>query len=303
MIHVHVPGTRPLPGVVRTSLEVPAETPFGRARAVPFRRPRSASPTLSVIFGTYERFALLKAAVESVRRAVGSFTYEICVCDGGSKDGSREWLAQQPDVVLVAKRGLFGAVDAFNDAFVVSSGAYIANFNDDALYVGEALARGVEYLAEHAAVGQVIFSFAAAGEAYYTSSVFAGLDEKHYVSETVSLSESKYANFGITRRAAAGEVAEIVGGFWSPAYYTYAADCELSLWVRKLGWKIALLPEERVVDVRVKDDLRVVNADGVSSDVGVLVSRWSPAALLPGGLPPNVSAEELARFRAVAERG
>ena len=56
---------------------------------------------VAVILGTYNRKQHLERALASVRSAVGSLPYEIVVVDGGSTDGSREWLAGEADVVLI----------------------------------------------------------------------------------------------------------------------------------------------------------------------------------------------------------
>ncbi|HET7288694.1 MAG TPA: glycosyltransferase, partial [Pyrinomonadaceae bacterium] len=76
---------------------------------------------VSVVFGTYNRIQHLKRCVESVRAACTNVTYEIVVGDGGSTDGSKEWLKQQHDVKYV-HGGLTGAVAAFNACFREVSG-------------------------------------------------------------------------------------------------------------------------------------------------------------------------------------
>ena len=53
---------------------------------------------LSIVLGTYNRFAHLKECVESVRKYV-TRTYEIVIADGGSTDGSREWMVDQEDII------------------------------------------------------------------------------------------------------------------------------------------------------------------------------------------------------------
>jgi glycosyltransferase involved in cell wall biosynthesis len=204
-------------------------------------------PTISVIFGTYNRFELLKKAVESVRRAVGSLSYEIVVTDGGSTDGSREWLASESDVVLVGMRSLDGAVKAFNQAWSVSRGEYIANFNDDAEYLGNALELGVEALRcpKNKDVGQVAFELN-----------LTGLWSVEYMKHLV------YANFGIGKRDVVERVCEKQGGkenYWNPIYHTYAGDCEHSCWIWKMGMRVLGLEGVRVMDLGAKDGLRERN--------------------------------------------
>ncbi len=59
---------------------------------------------VSIVTVTYDAFFYIRLLVEKVREFVGSREYEIVVVDRGSRDGSREWLREQPDVRLVVKR-------------------------------------------------------------------------------------------------------------------------------------------------------------------------------------------------------
>ena len=60
------------------------------------------SPYVSIVTGTYNRIDSLKRMVKSVRSSVGlGIPYELVIVEGGSTDGSLEWLRKQPDVVLI----------------------------------------------------------------------------------------------------------------------------------------------------------------------------------------------------------
>jgi glycosyltransferase involved in cell wall biosynthesis len=59
---------------------------------------------VSIVTVTYDSFFYIRLLVEKVREFIGPRDYEIVVVDRGSRDGSREWLRDQPDVRLVAKR-------------------------------------------------------------------------------------------------------------------------------------------------------------------------------------------------------
>src|SRR4051812_38339674 len=97
-----------------------------------------SSKKVAAVFATYNRIIHLKNAVESLRAAMRSgIEHDIIVVDGGSTDGSREWLAAQSDVILIGQRGpLTGAVKAFNLGFsyaVENDYEYVFHFNDDAV--------------------------------------------------------------------------------------------------------------------------------------------------------------------------
>lgn len=63
---------------------------------------------VSVVTVTYDTFFFLRLLVEKVREFVGDRTYEIIVVDRGSRDGTLEWCAVQPDLRVLRvpqKRG------------------------------------------------------------------------------------------------------------------------------------------------------------------------------------------------------
>ena len=273
---------------------------FGHQSAAPPVLP--AQPVLSIVFGTYNRLSHLQKAIESVRKSIAgsdlAFAYEIVVCDGGSTDGSRAWLASQPDVILVGERRLEGAVKAFNQCFSISRGEFVANLNDDSAVRGAALAEGVAYLQAHPKCGQVAFSFSGKGQPKRTvNDIYPPKDHPKVTWGTT------YANFGITHHAVAEKVAYIQGGFWNPVYKTYAGDCELSAWIWKLGFTVDKLPHLYVEDCWVEDDLRERNVVGSAAEAKRMYSRWPAEAFLPDGRDPRVSPEEIARFRAVKGSG
>ena len=59
---------------------------------------------VSVITVTNGGYFFVRLLVEKVREFIGQREYEIVVVDRGSRDGTLEWLKQQPDVVLLKKR-------------------------------------------------------------------------------------------------------------------------------------------------------------------------------------------------------
>ena len=89
----------------------------------------------------------LREAVSSVLDQAESL--ELIVADGGSKDGSQEWiqhLANQDSRVRLALGPDLGTADALNKAFALARGTLIGWLNADDLYPPGALARAVEAL-------------------------------------------------------------------------------------------------------------------------------------------------------------
>lgn len=228
-------------------------------------------PRVAVVLGTYNRKHMLVPAIESVRRMAGCEVYFIVV-DGGSTDGSREWLAEQTDVVLIGQRGaLTGAVRAFNlgFAYAVDDGApYVFHFNDDAELISEgAIARTVEAMEADPTVGATAFQFNAFGD--------YGYDHVH---------GRVYSNFGVIRTQAGIEAARAMGdatgrAWWNPIYKTYGADSELGCWLWKLGWRI-VQSTYRVKDKQCNDALRAGNGakDPDRLDSKIFWERWPQPA-------------------------
>jgi hypothetical protein len=242
---------------------------------------------VSVIFGTYNRRSYLERCVASVRAACKGISYEIVVGDGGSTDGSREWLLQQPDIVCV-DAGLNGAVAAFNACFAKVRGRFTLTLNDDATLHADAVANGLVYLRDPM-VGQVAFAFRVPSDPTYKVQCAVGYP---------------YANYGLVRTNVARTIATLCGGLWSTAYRTYGGDNELSLWVLRLGYKIAAANDARVDDLFAQDDLRKrSNTNTQRNDSGkTFASRWPPKSIAFRGPAPNVGKEAQQRL-ALLEAG
>lgn len=226
-------------------------------------------PRVAVVFGTYNRVEMLKHAVASVRTAVGALSYTMFIVDGGSTDGTRDWLRHQADVKLIEQEGpLTGAVRAFNLGFAAAvddNYDFVVHLNDDAEIVTPgAIVKACEILRADERIGEVAFEFDLRGP--------WGFD---YVNG------SPYANFGVIRREAGMAVARAQGDpdgrvWWNPIYRTYGADSEFGVWLWKLGWTVHQGVGLRVHDVNAKDQLRARN-EGENTDAPLFWSRWKDA--------------------------
>jgi glycosyltransferase involved in cell wall biosynthesis len=76
-------------------------------------------PPVSVVTVIRDGRFFIRLLVEQVRRTVGDRDYEIVVVDQGSHDGSRAWLAAQPDVQLLRHRRWLRRGHCHNEAEVI----------------------------------------------------------------------------------------------------------------------------------------------------------------------------------------
>ena len=201
---------------------------------------------LSIIFGTYNRRKYLMDCVESIRASVGSLSYEIIVVDAGSDDGSREYLAVQPDVVLLGERTLEGAIIAFNKGFSLARGWAVVNFNDDAICIGKVLEKSYAYLRQHqSTVGQIAF--------YYDTNCNGQFRPGDVVNGLQT------ANLGICQAWLGHAV-----GWWGLDDHTYGGDNRLSLEIWKLGYKVITDERFRAHHVQAQNGARRPNLDASS---------------------------------------
>lgn len=93
---------------------------------------------LSIITPTLNRFALLREAVDSVRSQL-PLPLEHIIVDGGSTDGSIDWVRAQPDLTLItgADRGVY---DALNKGIAAARGDIVGLLNSDDRYLEGAFA-------------------------------------------------------------------------------------------------------------------------------------------------------------------
>lgn len=195
---------------------------------------------LSVVVATLNRLPHLQRCLKSVHESCGPIDHEIIVVDGGSRDGTQQWLQHQRLVVIEQGMAL-GAVAAFNAGFYAAEGDYVAALNDDCAVVGKTLQLSCEYLDTHARCGQVAIPWHDIGD-------------KDVAVQRVIMGRQRmpviYANFGVTRRWLGDQV-----GWWGQ-WEHYSGDCELSFAITLAGYTVDELPGGQIDHFRVQDSTR-----------------------------------------------
>lgn len=111
-------------------------------------------PKVSVLLTSYNHRDFLPLAVESLRAQTFK-DFEILALDDGSTDGSREWIADQSDLIPHFHPKNLGTYGNLNFGIEHSTGEYIAVFNDDDLWGPEKIAQQVQALDSNPKAGLV----------------------------------------------------------------------------------------------------------------------------------------------------
>lgn len=102
---------------------------------------------LSIVTPCFNSIRWISLCVQAVRHACAGIRYEHIVCDGGSTDGTVEFLRNQSDVRLISgpDRGMY---DALNKGMAAARGRIFGHLNVDEQYNRRGLARALGRLKE-----------------------------------------------------------------------------------------------------------------------------------------------------------
>jgi GT2 family glycosyltransferase len=231
------------------------------------------SAQVSVVLGTYNRLAFLKATIASVRASQIDAPYEIIVVDGGSTDGTIDWLTKQRDIISIVQHnremsegkarrkrswGYF-----MNLGFKCAEGRYICLISDDSVVHPDTLANGVRRFEREVAAGRHLGAVA-----FYWRS---WPEEKTYrVSST--LGNKTMVNHGLFLR----EAVERVGWIDDRRYDFYCADGDLALKIWHAGYEIVACSDALLEHFeRVDPTIRQQNLTGLNTDWASYLDRWT----------------------------
>ena len=100
---------------------------------------------ISIVTPVFNSIRWIDLCVRSVRHALQGRKYEHIICDGGSTDGTLEYLQRQKDVRLIPgpDRGMY---DALNKGMAAAHGRILGHLNADEQYDRAGLVHALEQL-------------------------------------------------------------------------------------------------------------------------------------------------------------
>jgi len=232
---------------------------------------------VSIVVPTFNRFNRLQRCREKIQSNV-SVSHQVIVVDGGSTDGTREWLSRQSDLRLILESRREGAVRAFNKGFRVATGRYVMWLNDDAFPLPGSVEAALKMIEQPDCgdVGMVAFY-------HHWQSERNVLDRVEQHGRTYAMCHVRgypFANFGLLRR----ELLEHVG-YADERFYFFGFDPDLSLRIeieqglKVIGCRRALVHHDEYHDERKVEDLAVGEEDNRK-----LFAKWN---LPPPGQYPD----------------
>jgi GT2 family glycosyltransferase len=249
------------------------------------------SSFVSIVIATYQRLSRLQRCIEHIRSGL-RVPYEIVVVDGGSGDGTAEWVRGQADIRLHVERDRGGCCRAYNLGFRLACGSHVMWLNDDAWPLPGAIDAALALLQrpDMRDVGLVAF--------YHNHrqpwNELHGIDRGGQRFGVLHVRGLPYANFGLLRRSLLEQI-----GFLDGRYVFCGWDPDLSLKVQReaelrvIGAPAALVYHEELIDERKQHDADTLR----QRDNERLFAKW---ALPEKGAFPD---PRPAYLRLIEERG
>lgn len=223
--------------------------------------PSSETPLVSIVLGTYNRRDRLCRCCEKTIANV-RVPYELIIVDGGSTDGTRDWLARQssPPFRIILETQREGATRAYNKGFRAACGRYVLWLNDDSYPLPGAVEAAIEMIErpDLADVGMVAL-YHNHGKEWNRLDT---LERDGITYAIYNVRGTTYANFGLLRR----ELLEQIG-YLDERYYFCAWDPDLSIKIQReaglkvIGCRKAIVYHEELIDERKSDDMSIINED------------------------------------------
>lgn len=247
---------------------------------------KNKSPIISVVLGSLERLPFLRLTIATIREELKDIPHEIIVVDGGSSDGSINWLVKQKDVILILQhnRGSWLGIPLnrrswgyfMNLGFRAAQGKYICMLSDDCLVVPSAIKNGLKYFEGKLASGMNLGALA-----FY----WRNWPDQDSYSIGRTWGDNLFVNHGLYLRSAL----EAIGYADEDNYLFYHADGDLCLRLLQNGMTTLPSPNSFIEHYcHAAEYIRYQNSSRQSKDWQAYCKKW-------GGVydPPKVDWESV----------
>jgi len=200
----------------------------------------ATKPTISFVIGSYNRRQFIRATLDNVRREAKPYAHEIIVVDGGSSDGTVEYLLAQKDIITIVQhnRGTWNGRPLprrswgyfINLAFKCAQGRLVCMLSDDCLLVPGSIGAALELYEVECRSKPLV-----GGIAFY----FRDWPDEIQYKVHRTYGRNLAINHGIYVR----EALEAVDYADEDNYGFYCADGDLSLRIWEAGYRIVACPQ------------------------------------------------------------
>jgi hypothetical protein len=249
---------------------------------------------LSIVTGTYQRRASLAWMIDSVGLQIPRhIEWEIVVVDGGSRDGTDEYVNALPNGHFVQQGKLLGAISAFCEGVRTATGDYVLLANDDITFKPFSIMRAIRHLETNPDCGAVAFADNRSAQLGYAGG--ARVEQAPAVLTTGQHTSLNYAQVGLFRRWL-GDLA----GWWGDKddimshARTYGGDNYLSARIWEMGYTVDAVEGCEIDDQIIRDALRLENAQHGKQDSQAYYARYPEGPRYPGKPQiPNTQTESM----------
>lgn len=231
-----------------------------------------SKPIVSVVLGSYNRYQFLLLTIAMIRQELQHVAHEILVVDGGSDDGSLQWLVRQKDIITMVqhnrgewlgkqiKRRSWGYF--MNLAFKAAQGTYVCMLSDDCLVVPGAIKNGITYFDQQRSAGRQVGALAFYWRDWSTSIPY-------HVGCT--LGNKLYVNHGMYLNDALRDV----GYIDEENFFFYNGDGDLCLKLWHKGYEVLESPNSYIEHYpHANVGVRKTNYDRFKNDLKNYLAKW-----------------------------